>query len=65
MAIGDSITAGAFSRGIQENPLLSLSEWRGQSYAAGMDEGAITIPNVCATAVARCNKLAEYTLPVH
>lgn len=46
MAIGDSITAGAFSRGLQSNPFLSLSEWRGQSYAAGMDEGAVTIPNV-------------------
>ncbi|KAG8815929.1 hypothetical protein FRC18_001248, partial [Serendipita sp. 400] len=45
LAVGDSITAGAFSRGFQKNPFLSLSEWRGQSYAAGMDDGAITIPN--------------------
>ncbi|KAG8831135.1 hypothetical protein FRC17_003618 [Serendipita sp. 399] len=45
LALGDSITAGAFSRGFQTNPFLSLSEWRGQSYAAGMDNGAITIPN--------------------
>lgn len=45
LALGDSITAGAFSRGLQSNPFLSLSEWRGQSYAAGMDEGAVTIPN--------------------
>jgi phospholipase B1 len=46
MALGDSITAGALSRGLQSDPLLDLSEWRGQSYAAGMDNGAITIPNV-------------------
>lgn len=46
LAIGDSITAGAFSRGLQANPFLSLSEWRGQSYAAGMDDGALTIPNL-------------------
>lgn len=47
MAIGDSITAGAFSRGLQSDIFLDLSEWRGQSYAAGMDDGAVTIPNVC------------------
>jgi phospholipase B1 len=46
MAIGDSITAGALLRGLQRNPFLDLAEWRGQSYAAGMDDGAITIPNV-------------------
>ncbi|CCA72228.1 hypothetical protein PIIN_06162 [Serendipita indica DSM 11827] len=46
MALGDSITASAFSRGIQNNTLLSFSEWRGESYAAGMDAGAITIPNL-------------------
>jgi phospholipase B1 len=46
MAIGDSITAGALLRGRQSSVLLSLSEWRGQSYAAGMDDGAVTIPNV-------------------
>lgn len=46
MAIGDSISAGAFSRGIQSNLLLSFSEWRGQSYAGGGDSGAITVPNL-------------------
>ncbi|KAG8823498.1 hypothetical protein FRC17_009307 [Serendipita sp. 399] len=46
MALGDSITAGAFSRGIQSNFLKSFSEWRGDSYAGGMDPGAITIPNL-------------------
>jgi hypothetical protein len=46
MAIGDSITAGAFLRGIQTNVLKSFSEWRGQSYAGGGDPGAITVPNV-------------------
>ena len=46
MAIGDSITAGTFLRGIQQNPFEDITEWRGQSYAAGMDDGAITIPNV-------------------
>jgi phospholipase B1, membrane-associated len=46
MAIGDSITAGALARGRQSNPLHTLTEWRGQSYAAGMDDGAVTIPNV-------------------
>jgi hypothetical protein len=46
MAIGDSITAGAYLRGTRSDPDLSVSEWRGQSYAAGMDDGAVTIPNV-------------------
>lgn len=65
MAIGDSITAGAFSRGmlfstvraatpsqtqhlsgLQPWYLSDLSEWRGESYAIGMDPGAITLPNV-------------------
>ncbi|KAG8854234.1 hypothetical protein FRC20_001083 [Serendipita sp. 405] len=46
MALGDSITAGAFSRGIQSNFLASFSEWRGESYAGGGDPGAITIPNL-------------------
>ena len=65
MAIGDSITAGAFSRGMlfsevraatpghAQHPsglqpwyLSDLSEWRGESYAIGMDPGAITLPNV-------------------
>lgn len=45
LALGDSITAGLFSRGIQTNHLLDFSEWRGESYAAGADPGAITIPN--------------------
>jgi phospholipase B1, membrane-associated len=51
MAIGDSITAGALSRGLQKNPFFDLSEWRGQSYAAGMDDGAITIPNASNQAI--------------
>jgi phospholipase B1 len=51
MALGDSITAGALSRGLQNDPFLDLSEWRGQSYAAGMDDGAITIPNVSNEAI--------------
>ena len=46
MALGDSITAGAYLRGNQSDPDLCVSEWRGQSYAAGMDGGAVTIPNV-------------------
>jgi phospholipase B1, membrane-associated len=46
MALGDSITAGAYIRGAHSNPDLTVSEWRGQSYAAGMDDGAVTIPNV-------------------
>lgn len=46
MAIGDSITAGTFLRGLQNTIFEDITEWRGQSYAAGMDEGAITIPNL-------------------
>ncbi|KAG8813603.1 hypothetical protein FRC17_001478 [Serendipita sp. 399] len=46
MALGDSITASAFSRGIQSDFFKSFSEWRGESYAGGMDPGAITIPNL-------------------
>ncbi|KIM23897.1 hypothetical protein M408DRAFT_27493 [Serendipita vermifera MAFF 305830] len=46
MALGDSISAGAFSRGIQDDFLLSLSEWRGESYANGANPGAITVPNL-------------------
>jgi phospholipase B1 len=46
MALGDSISAGAFSRGIQSNALLSFGEWRGESYAGGADPGAITVPNL-------------------
>lgn len=46
MALGDSITAGTFLRGIQDLTINDITEWRGQSYAAGMDEGAITVPNV-------------------
>jgi phospholipase B1 len=46
MALGDSISAGALLRGLQSDGLIDLSEWRGQSYAAGIDDGAITIPNV-------------------
>ena len=35
---------------------LDLTEWRGVSYAAGGDAGAITVPNVSATSPfhARC-----------
>lgn len=46
MALGDSITAGCFSRGIQNNVLTRFGEWRGESYANGMDPGAITLPNI-------------------
>ncbi|KZV88552.1 hypothetical protein EXIGLDRAFT_772595 [Exidia glandulosa HHB12029] len=46
MAIGDSITAGAFAKGIQSDVLQSFNEWRGVSYAGGGDPGATTIPNL-------------------
>ncbi|QRV92999.1 GDSL-like lipase/acylhydrolase family protein [Ceratobasidium sp. AG-Ba] len=47
MAIGDSITAGAFSQGInRQNLLLNFVEFRGLSYAGGGDSGAITMPNL-------------------
>jgi len=46
MAIGDSGTAALFAKGIQDNALLDFVEWRGVSYAAGGDPGAITIPNL-------------------
>ncbi|KAL0093945.1 hypothetical protein F4703DRAFT_1903277 [Phycomyces blakesleeanus] len=48
-AIGDSITAGFAADGIQGDSLLNLKsiyEYRGVSYAAGGDPGAITIPNL-------------------
>ncbi|KAF8714677.1 hypothetical protein RHS03_00310, partial [Rhizoctonia solani] len=44
MAVGDSITAGAFAQGInRENILLNFVEFRGLSYAGGGDSGAITL----------------------
>ncbi|CAE6512989.1 unnamed protein product [Rhizoctonia solani] len=47
MAIGDSITAGAFAKGIDpDNKNLNWVEWRGVSYAGGGDPGAITMPNL-------------------
>ncbi|CCO35616.1 hypothetical protein BN14_09734 [Rhizoctonia solani AG-1 IB] len=47
MAVGDSITAGAFAQGInRENLLLNFVEFRGLSYAGGGDAGAITVPNI-------------------
>ncbi|EJD43634.1 hypothetical protein AURDEDRAFT_145439 [Auricularia subglabra TFB-10046 SS5] len=46
MAVGDSITAGAFAKGIQPGSLSTFDEWRGVSYAAGGDPGAITLPNI-------------------
>lgn len=47
MAIGDSITGGAFAKGINpDNKDLNYVEWRGVSYAGGGDPGAITMPNV-------------------
>lgn len=47
MAIGDSITAGAFAKGINpDNKDLNWVEWRGVSYSGGGDDGAITMPNV-------------------
>lgn len=41
-----SITAGWFLGGIRETEEQTMHEYRGSSYAAGGDEGAITIPNV-------------------
>ncbi|KAG8717615.1 hypothetical protein FRC08_007098 [Ceratobasidium sp. 394] len=47
MAIGDSITAGAFAKGIDpDDKYLNWVEWRGLSYAGGGEEGAVTIPNL-------------------
>jgi len=47
MAVGDSITAGAFAEGIVSDDVLSsFGEWRGKSYAGGGDPGALTVPNV-------------------
>ncbi|KAG8735391.1 hypothetical protein FRC12_018093, partial [Ceratobasidium sp. 428] len=47
MAIGDSITAGAFAKGIDTNDKYSnWVEWRGLSYAGGGEEGAVTMPNI-------------------
>lgn len=65
MALGDSITAGAFIRGIQNDPEISVSEWRGQSYAAGMDDGAVTIPNVRSFFTLEYACFAEYFIPVY
>ncbi|KAG9077985.1 hypothetical protein FS749_010062 [Ceratobasidium sp. UAMH 11750] len=47
MAVGDSITAGAFAQGINRGDLtLNFVEFRGLSYAGGGDPGAITVPNL-------------------
>ncbi|EUC57314.1 GDSL-like lipase/acylhydrolase [Rhizoctonia solani AG-3 Rhs1AP] len=47
MAVGDSITAGAFAQGInKENLLLNFVEFRGLSYAGGGDASAVTVPNL-------------------
>ncbi|KAI8092277.1 uncharacterized protein B0P05DRAFT_462375 [Gilbertella persicaria] len=47
-ALGDSIMAGFAAKGIQDDNILnikSLNEYRGVSYGAGGDAGAVTIPN--------------------
>ena len=44
--------------GIQPNPLQTFLEWRGVSYAAGGDAGALTIPNVRRSSVPRCSVVA-------
>jgi len=47
-ALGDSITAGFGAKGIQDGTIINLNnlaEDRGISFAAGGDDGAITIPN--------------------
>ncbi|KAG8904239.1 hypothetical protein FRB99_002059 [Tulasnella sp. 403] len=46
MAVGDSITAGAFAEGIRQDIVTSFAEWRGVSYAGGGDPGAMTVPNL-------------------
>jgi len=48
MAIGDSITAGCWAKGLASNgnPFNILDEWRGVSYPIGGDSGALTIPNL-------------------
>ncbi|QRV83156.1 carbohydrate esterase family 16 protein [Ceratobasidium sp. AG-Ba] len=47
MAIGDSITAGAFAKGIDpSDKFLNWVDWRGVSYAGGADDGAVTVPNI-------------------
>ncbi|PVF99580.1 hypothetical protein CPB86DRAFT_813744 [Serendipita vermifera] len=46
MAFGDSLSAGAFSHGLQHNILSSFAEYRGESFANGADPGAITIHNL-------------------
>lgn len=46
MAVGDSITAGCFAEGLQQDVHSSFGEWRGLSYAGGGDPGAITVPNL-------------------
>ncbi|KAG9005321.1 hypothetical protein FRB94_001612 [Tulasnella sp. JGI-2019a] len=46
MAVGDSMTAACFAEGYRLMIPDSFAEWRGRSYAAGMDDGAITVPNL-------------------
>lgn len=46
MALGDSISAGWFLGGIRETADLTAYEYRGSSWAAGGDEGQVTVPNV-------------------
>jgi hypothetical protein len=41
-----SITAGWFIGGLRPIQKETIHEYRGLSYAAGGDEGAVTIPNV-------------------
>ncbi|EJD41351.1 hypothetical protein AURDEDRAFT_115465, partial [Auricularia subglabra TFB-10046 SS5] len=46
MALGDSVMAGCFAKGIQDDFLDNFDEWRGVSFAIGGDPDALTLPNL-------------------
>ena len=50
-ALGDSISAGWMLGGIRETPDLTAYEYRGSSWAAGGDNGEVTVPIVRPSAV--------------
>ena len=48
--------------GLQPWYLSDLSEWRGESYAIGMDPGAITLPNVRVPYLIRSMVMLKYSV---
>lgn len=46
LSLSQSITAGWMAKGIRDTEEKTMHEYRGLSYAAGGDDGQVTIPNV-------------------